>query len=141
MYVGMQTQTCRVEDSSKKENNDKKGQFTADGKKQQNKTPRGIDDGLLLVVSARIHGRIVRALIDSGATRCFVTPTCVTKCGLKGIPRGIFLELGNGDKILSRGYIPDVPIVTAGLTVKVGLTVVRVTCKCSSLSLDETFPL
>ena len=42
---------------------------------------------------------------------------------MKGIPRNIFLELGNGDKILSRGYIPDVPIVTAGLAVKVGLTV------------------
>ena len=103
MYVGMQTQACRVEDLSEKEKNDKKGQSTADGKKQQNKTLRGIDDGLLLVVSARIHGHLVRALIDSGATRCFVTPTCVTKCGLKGIPRDIFLELGNGDKILSRG--------------------------------------
>ena len=75
------------------------------------------------MVSARIHGHLVRALIDSGATICFVTPTCVTKCGLKGIPRDIFLELGNGDKILSRGYIPDVPIVTARLIVKVGLTV------------------
>ena len=123
MYVGMQTHTSRVEDSSKTENDDKKGPSTADGKKQQNKTPRGIDDGLLLVVSARIHGHIVRELIDSGATRCFVTPTCVTKSGLKGIPRDIFLELGNGDKILSRGYIPDAPIVTAGLTVKVDLTV------------------
>ena len=33
------------------------------------------------------------------------------------------MELGNGEKILSRGYIPDVPVVTAGLTVKTGLTV------------------
>ena len=37
--------------------------------------------------------------------------------------RGIFLELGNGEKILSRGYIPDVPVVIAGLTAKIGLTV------------------
>ena len=42
---------------------------------------------------------------------------------LKGVPHDIFLELRNGDKILSRGYIPDVPVVTAGLTVKVGLAV------------------
>ena len=123
IYVGMQTQTCRTEDSNKSGKEEKKGQPTADGKKQQNKTLRGVDDGLLLVVSARIHGHNVRALIDSGATRCFVTPSCVTTCGLKGVPRDIFLELGNGDKILSRGYIPDVPIVTAGLTVKMGLTV------------------
>ena len=49
IYAGMQAQTCRVENSSKKDNDDKKGQSTADGKKQQNKTPRDIDDGLFLV--------------------------------------------------------------------------------------------
>ena len=43
--------------------------------------------------------------------------------GLKGIPQDIFLELGNGEKYLSRGYVPEVLVVTAGLTVKVGLTV------------------
>ena len=52
-----------------------------------------------------------------------MSPTCVTAYGLKGVPRDVFLELGNGEKILSRGYIPDVPVVTAGLTVKIGLTV------------------
>ena len=29
----------------------------------------------------------------------------------------------NGEKYLSRGYVPEVPVVTAGLTVKIGLTV------------------
>ena len=84
---------------------------------------RRIEDGLLLVVSTKIYGHTVKALIDSGATRCFVTPACVTTCGLKAKPRDVFLELGNGEKFLSRGFIPDVPIVTAGLTVKIGLTV------------------
>ena len=51
-----------------------------------------------------------------------MSPTCVTACGLKGVPYDIFLELGNGEKILSRGYIPDVPVVPTRLTVKVGLT-------------------
>ena len=64
----------------------------------------------------------MKSLIDSGATRCFVTPSCVATVGLKGIPRDIFLELGNGEKYLSRGYVPDVPVVTAGLTLKIGLT-------------------
>ena len=82
-----------------------------------------MEDGLLLVVSASIYGKPVRALIDSGATRCFVTPTCVAAVGLKGTPRDVFLELGNGEKYLSRGYVPEVPVVTAGLTVKIGLTV------------------
>ena len=91
--------------------------------KTQNKAPRGIDDGILLVVTARINGHPVRALIDSGATRCFMTPACVAAIQLKGIPRDVFLELGNGQKYLSRGYVPDVPIVTAGLTVKIGFTI------------------
>ena len=91
--------------------------------KEKKKAIRTVEDGLLMVVSARINGRKTRTLIDSGATRCFVSPPCVTACGLKGVPRDVFLELGNGEKILSRGYIPDVPVVTAGLTVKTGLTV------------------
>ena len=83
---------------------------------------RRIEDGLLLVVSTKIYGHTVKALIDSGATRCFVTPTCVMTCGLKAKPRDVFLELGNGEKFLSRGFIPDALVVTAGLTVKIGLT-------------------
>ena len=35
----------------------------------------------------------------------------------------MFLELGNGQKFLSRGFVPEAPVVTAGLTVRVGLTV------------------
>ena len=70
-----------------------------------------------------IYGKPVRALIDSGATRCFITPSCANYVGLKGLLRDLFLELGNGEKYLSRGYVPEVPITTAGLTVKVGLTV------------------
>ena len=62
-------------------------------------------------------------MIDSGETGCFVTPSFMARVGLKGIPRDVFLELGNGEKCLSRGFVPDVPIATAGLTVKIGLTV------------------
>ena len=76
-----------------------------------------------MVVSTRIYGTILRALIDSGATRCFVTPTYVVAVGLKATPPDVFLELGNGEKFLSHRYVPDVPIVTASLTVKVGLTI------------------
>ena len=91
--------------------------------KENKKIIRKFEYGLPLVVPARIYGKPVKALIDSGATRCFVTPSCVTAVGLKGIPRDIFLELVNGEKYLSRRYVPNVPVVTAGLTVKIGLTV------------------
>ena len=52
----------------------------------------------------------------------FVTPACITIVGLKGTPKDIFLELGNGQKYMSRGFVPEVPMVTASLTVKVGLS-------------------
>ena len=84
---------------------------------------RRIEDGLLLLVSTKIYGHTVKALIDSGATVCFVTLVCVTTCGLKANRHDIFLELGNKEKFLSRGFIPDVPIVTAGLRFKTVLTV------------------
>ena len=80
-------------------------------------------DGLLLVFLAWINKHCVRALIDSSATRCFLTLACITAVGLKSIPKDIFLELGNGQKYLSRGFVPNVSVVTASLTVKVGLTV------------------
>ena len=102
---------------------DKKEQPTAVGSKQQNKIHKTIDDGLLLVVLARINGHMVRALIDSGATKCFVTLACVTAVGLKGTPQDVFLELGNGQKYLSRGFVPNATVVTAELIVRVGLTV------------------
>ena len=91
--------------------------------KMVNKFKRTINDGLLLVVPTKVYGKEVKTLIDRGATRCFVIPPYVTRVGLKGISQNTFLELGNGQKYLSRGYVPNVPRVTTGLTVKVGLTV------------------
>ena len=70
-----------------------------------------------MVVATRIYGKPVRALIDSSATRCFVTLACVTTVGLKGQPHDTFLELGNGEKFLSKGYVPDVPVVTCNVGV------------------------
>ena len=51
-----------------------------------------------MVVPVRIYGETGKALIDIGATKCFVTMSCITAVGLKGIPHDIFLELGNGGK-------------------------------------------
>ena len=70
-----------------------------------------------MVVPSGMYEKSMHAIIDSWTTRCFVTPPCVVAvCD-------IFLELGNVEKYLSRGYVPDVPVVTAGLTVKIGLAV------------------
>ena len=45
--------------------------------KENKKVIRTLEDGLLMVVSASIYGRKIRTLIDSGATRCFVSTACV----------------------------------------------------------------
>ena len=52
-----------------------------------------------------------------------MTPSYMTHVGLKGVPRDLFLKLGNGEKYLSRGYVLEVPIVIARLTVKIPLVV------------------
>ena len=89
----------------------------------QSTNPREEEDGILLVVPARIFGHEVRALIDSGATRNFISPAGVTKCGLTIESHNTFLELGDGKKVLSRGRAVDVPVVTSGYTMKTNLTV------------------
>ena len=128
IYVGISNPTNRLADDDvvkmqKKEKSEKEGEPSVAGMKQLNKIPRLMKDGLLLVVTARINGHPVRTMIDSGATRCFVTPACVTAVGLKGKPQDTFLELGNGQKFLSRGLAPDVLVVTTSLIVRVGLTI------------------
>ena len=95
----------------------------AEAEKSENQ--RNIEDGILLVVSACIFGHKVRALIDSGATRCFISSGAVLPLGLKSTSEDTLLELGNGDRILSRGKVNDVPVVTAGLSVKLDLTVTK----------------
>ena len=120
VYVGVGPHSSRTEETEKMDKSNKKGDA---GKgditpEKVNKSKRTMADGLLLVVPTQIYGKTVRTLIDSGATRCFVTPSCVATIGLKGIPQDVFLELGNGQKYLSRGCVPQVPIATAGLVVK-----------------------
>ena len=89
----------------------------------QSPIPRAEEDGILLVVPARIFGHEIRALIDSGATRNFISPAGVTQCGLTVESHNTFLELGDGKKVLSRGRAVDVPVVTSGYTMRTNLTV------------------
>ena len=92
---------------------------------EKSENQRTIEDGILLVVSARIFGHKVRALIDSGATRCFISSGAVLPLGLKSTSEDTLLELGNRDRILSWGKVNDVPVVTTGLSVKLDLTVTK----------------
>ena len=91
----------------------------------KNPKQREIDDGILLVVSARIYDHQIGDLIDSGATRSFFLSGAVLPLGLKSTSEDTLLELGNGDRILFRGKVSDVPVVTASLSVKLDLTVTK----------------
>ena len=73
-------------------------QLCAVSHKDQPQNPRKQEDGILLVVLARIFGQEIRALIDSGATQCFISPAGVTKCGLNVEAHNTFLELGDGKR-------------------------------------------
>ena len=121
VYLGITPHPSnRVEDSEEKsgkkeqkevlknDNGITKGEKENMEKERKISSGRQIEDGLLLVVSTKIYGHTIKALIDSGATRCFVTLACVMTCGLKTKPCDVFLELGNGEKFLSQGFIPDV---------------------------------
>ena len=81
------------------------------------------DDGILLVVDARIFGKQCRALIDSGATRSFITPAVVLQCGLHSVHQETLLELADGRKLLSQGKCPHTIIAVSNKNCKVDLTV------------------
>ena len=85
--------------------------------------PRKKDDGVLLIVPMRVYGHFVQALIDSGATRCVISAQAIKPLGLSTVHENTFLELGDGQKILSRGKVLNVPVVSGGLTVKMDLTI------------------
>ena len=76
----------------------------------------------MLIVPVQINGKVFSALIDSGATRCFVTQKCCTIAGLSCVPCDTFLELGNGTTALSRGKVQGAPITTASVTTQIDLT-------------------
>ena len=97
---------------------------TTEGKTAEGcKIDRTPEDGILLIVPVVIKGKICKALIDSGATRCFVSPSCMTVAGLQGKRSDTFLELGNGQRVLSHGYVPEVPVTLSGHTSTVDMTV------------------
>ena len=89
----------------------------------QSTNPHKEEDGILLVVPARIFGHEICALIDGGATRIFISPARVLQCGLTVESHNTFLELGDGKKVLSRGRAVDVPVVTSGYTMRTNLIV------------------
>ena len=67
VYVGMTPHAHRIEEEkSGKEKKNEEGEVGEKLAKQNKNISRKIEDGLLLVVPARIYGKQVKELIDSG---------------------------------------------------------------------------
>ena len=78
-----------------------KGQERKDEKERNISLGRKVEVELLLVLTTKIYRRNIKTLINSGATRCFVTPACIATCQLNAKSIDVFLELRNGNKFLS----------------------------------------
>ena len=71
-FVGIiPQQSDKVDNVEKLESDKKMGQEKME--KEKKEMIRTVEDGLLMVVSARIYGRKIGTLINSGATRSFAS--------------------------------------------------------------------
>ena len=69
---------------------------------------RSVTDGVLLKLAVSIAGRELVALIDSGASRCYISPEAVSNLGLQTTSVLVHLELADGSKIRSTQQAQDV---------------------------------
>ena len=69
---------------------------------------RSISDGVLLKVVVHISGRRLIALIDSGASQCYLSPEIVATCKLHLEKEKLHLELADGYKVQSVHKAPNV---------------------------------
>ena len=86
---------------------------------------RCIGDGVLLRVSANINGRRLTALIDSGASRCYMSPNTAAQCELKLEKETMYLELADGSKIQATQKASNVCCEVGKAVCKVTFTVTQ----------------
>ena len=60
---------------------------------------RRVKDGILFRVTVSVTGRKLIALIDSGASQCYMSPDAVAICELECQPAEVHLELADGSKV------------------------------------------
>ena len=86
---------------------------------------RSPEDGLLMVVRGRVHGKDVAVMIDSGATRNFIAPQAVEQLQLSTEENLSTLELADGSKFISEGKCPNVLFTLRNCTFKVQTIVAK----------------
>ena len=88
-------------------------------------TERSQDDGILLIVPARLYGHKVQCLVDSGATRCYMSPDIQLAAGLNCTASETFLELADGTRVISAGRAPAVLFSIGGNSFRMDFTVTK----------------
>ena len=83
-----------------------------------------VKDHVLLVVKAMMNGTSVPALIDSGASRSFISDQLRCQQPLQFVGAYSALELANGETIVSIGIAPRVLICIGSIPCRLLLTVV-----------------
>ena len=78
-------------------------------------------DHLLLVVTVVIHGTSVCALVDSGASRSFISDALKLRPPLRFVGAYSSLEVANGETIVSTGMAPQVLISIGDVQCRVNL--------------------
>ena len=89
------------------------------------RTGRQVTDGVLLKLTVSIFGRQLVALVDSGASRCYISPEIVTSLGLKTSPALVHLELEDGSKIQSTQQVQGVRCTMGNLVCRLDFTVTK----------------
>ena len=84
----------------------------------------GSRDHVLLVVIVVINGTPVRALVDSGASRSFVSDELKLRPPLQFVGAYSSLELANGETIVSTGVAPQVLVCIGEVQCRVNLTAI-----------------
>ena len=81
-------------------------------------------DHVLLTVTAMINGTPVRALVDSGASRSFVSDELKLRPPLTFVGAYSSLELANGETIVSTGRAPNVLVCIGEVQCRIDLTAI-----------------
>ena len=86
---------------------------------------RAVTDGLLFKVTVSIAGRQRIGLIDSGASRCYMSPETAALCELKLNPEIMHLELADGSKVQSTQKADNVNVSVGKSICRVDFTVTK----------------
>ena len=62
---------------------------------------RSVSNGVLFKIAVRISRKKLTALIDSGASRCYITPKIAAACEQHLEKEKLHLELADGSKVQS----------------------------------------